>query len=187
MAVASPVMLGALPGIVYLFFQLAQASFVCSVAHGNWSCSCTAFFKCDVSPLFFDVSGCLQYYRCSSRELKRLDSITASPVFSQFSETIDGLQTIRSFGIEQREIQELLTRKNVNNRMYFASMMANQWIGQRLETLSACTIVAIGCLVVVGKHMNVSWLSGSASLASVAVMYRCVGVVGSLCVLKLWM
>ena len=39
----------------------------------------------------------LQYYRRTSRELKRLDSISRSPIFSSFSETLSGLATIRAF------------------------------------------------------------------------------------------
>ena len=41
-----------------------------------------------------------QMYRHSSREIKRMESITNSFVASQFSETVDGLATIRSFGCQ---------------------------------------------------------------------------------------
>ena len=37
------------------------------------------------------------FYRCSSRELQRLDSLSRAPVFSHFSDTLTGLVTIRSF------------------------------------------------------------------------------------------
>lgn len=36
-------------------------------------------------------------YRFSAREVKRLDSITKSPMFQFFSETVQGLETIRAF------------------------------------------------------------------------------------------
>lgn len=39
-----------------------------------------------------------RYYRHSSRELKRLCSLTLSPIISQFSETLSGLTTVRASG-----------------------------------------------------------------------------------------
>lgn len=39
-----------------------------------------------------------RFYRHSSRELKRLCSLTLSPVYSHFSETLSGLTTVRASG-----------------------------------------------------------------------------------------
>jgi len=38
----------------------------------------------------------MNYYRQVAREIKRLDSVSRSPVFAQFSETLGGLSTIRA-------------------------------------------------------------------------------------------
>lgn len=42
------------------------------------------------------------FYRHTSRELKRLSSLTLSPVYSHFSETLTGLGTIRASGSSAR-------------------------------------------------------------------------------------
>lgn len=42
------------------------------------------------------------FYRHTSRELKRLCSLTLSPVYSHFSETLTGLGTIRASGSSAR-------------------------------------------------------------------------------------
>ena len=43
-----------------------------------------------------------RFYRHSSRELKRLCSLTLSPVYSHFSETLAGLSTVRASGSAAR-------------------------------------------------------------------------------------
>ena len=53
------------------------------------------------------ASGLLtRCYLKTSRELKRLESICRSPVFSHFSETMDGLDTIRTRGMEEEFVAE---------------------------------------------------------------------------------
>lgn len=37
------------------------------------------------------------YYRSTSRELRRLDSVSRSPIYASFTETLDGSGTIRAF------------------------------------------------------------------------------------------
>jgi ATP-binding cassette subfamily C (CFTR/MRP) protein 10 len=45
-----------------------------------------------------------ELYRLTSRELKRLASVTLSPVYSHFNETLLGLPTIRSFRAVPRSV-----------------------------------------------------------------------------------
>lgn len=40
------------------------------------------------------------YYRSTSRELRRLDSVSRSPIYASFTETLDGASTIRAFKSE---------------------------------------------------------------------------------------
>jgi hypothetical protein len=39
----------------------------------------------------------MKYYLATSRELKRLDAVSKSPIFAWFSESLAGVSTIRSF------------------------------------------------------------------------------------------
>jgi ABC-type multidrug transport system fused ATPase/permease subunit len=57
-------------------------------------------------------------YLRSSVELKRLESVSRSPIFQHFGETLNGVSTIRAYGDEQRFIRENLRKINDNNRPF---------------------------------------------------------------------
>jgi len=62
----------------------------------------------------------------SSRQLRRLNSTTRSPVYSNFGETIQGLSSIRAYNVQQRFIDlsdRLLDR---NQSCYLADIVANR-------------------------------------------------------------
>jgi len=51
------------------------------------------------------VQQCVQkYYRHTSRELKRISSVTLSPIYAHFSETVTGIVTIRALRQLQRSV-----------------------------------------------------------------------------------
>ena len=62
-----------------------------------------------VVPLILLILYISKYYLKTSRELKRLESICRSPVFSHFSETLNGLDTIRTRG-RQRDFVDQFYR-----------------------------------------------------------------------------
>jgi len=51
---------------------------------------------------------CMQYYRYTSRELQRLDSISRSPIYTHFSETLNGIDSVRAFGATARFIRTFI-------------------------------------------------------------------------------
>ena len=62
-----------------------------------------------VVPLTIVVMYISKYYLKTSRDLKRLESICCSPVFSHISETLNGLDTIRTRG-RQRDFVDQFNR-----------------------------------------------------------------------------
>ena len=58
----------------------------------------TPQFLIVVVPLFTIYFLIQRYYIPSSRQLKRLYSISKSPIFSHFNETVSGAATIRAYG-----------------------------------------------------------------------------------------
>ena len=68
-----------------------------------------AWLAAVVVPIILLYVYIAQYFMRTSRELKRLECVCRSPVLTQISETLDGLDTIRSRG-RQQEFADLLYR-----------------------------------------------------------------------------
>ncbi len=60
------------------------------------------------------------FYRQSSRELRRLSSVARSPVYSGFSEAIDGAPTIRGFSAQAAFSQQNVAGLEVLQRANYA-------------------------------------------------------------------
>ncbi|KAI4297457.1 hypothetical protein L6164_037348 [Bauhinia variegata] len=80
------------------------------------------------------------YYQSTAREVKRLDSISRSPVYAQFGEALNGLSTIRAYKAYDRMAD--INGKSMDNNIRFTlvNMSGNRWLGIRLETLGGIMI-----------------------------------------------
>lgn len=63
----------------------------------------------------------------SSRQLKRLESVSRSPVYSHFSETLLGVSVIRAFEEQERFIRQSDLKVDENQKAYYPSIVANRW------------------------------------------------------------
>ena len=86
-------------------------------------------------------------YLATTREIKRLDALGLSPIYSHFNESLQGLQTIRAFRSEEpfMKINEELVDQS--NRAKWPLYSINRWLSVRLDIMSAF-IVLITALVV---------------------------------------
>ncbi|XP_073732038.1 ATP-binding cassette sub-family C member 10 [Misgurnus anguillicaudatus] len=94
------------------------------------------------------------YYRHSSRELKRLCSLTLSPVYSHFSETLSGLATVRASGHTARFEEENERRLEQNQRCLFNSNAAMQWLDIRLQMIGVTVVTGISVIAVIQHQMK---------------------------------
>ncbi|CAG2102735.1 unnamed protein product [Medioppia subpectinata] len=89
----------------------------------------------------------LLYIR-TSRQLKRIESTTRSPIYSHFSETVSGSTSIRAYGVSHQFIQECNRRVDKNHMCYYPSFTASQWLAIRLELLGNCIVFLMSIFVV---------------------------------------
>ncbi|XP_028265886.1 multidrug resistance-associated protein 7 isoform X1 [Parambassis ranga] len=94
------------------------------------------------------------FYRHTSRELKRLCSLTLSPVYSHFSETVTGLGTIRASGSSARFEEESARRLEQNQRCLFLSNAAMQWLDIRLQLIGVAVVTGLGVIAVVQHQFS---------------------------------
>ena len=80
------------------------------------------------------------YYLATSRELKRLDAVSRSPIFAWFSESLNGLSTIRAFSQQSVFIAANERRVDRNQICYLPSISVNRWLAVRLEFVGATII-----------------------------------------------
>ncbi|EFA83154.1 ABC transporter C family protein [Heterostelium album PN500] len=107
-----------------------------------------------IAALFYYIQ---RYYLNSSRELTRLESISRSPIYSHFGETLSGVSTIRAFGETTRFVEENERLLDENQKCYYINTSANRWLALRLEFLGACIVtctVLYAVLASIGHHIE---------------------------------
>ena len=97
----------------------------------------TPWFGVAIPPLGFIYFRVLNYFRRVSRETKRLDSISRSPVYAHFSETLGGLVTIRAYGQSSRFMGDFEERVDNNTKGYYNNKGAERWLSIRLEMIGS--------------------------------------------------
>lgn len=68
-----------------------------------------------------------RYYIASSRQIRRLDGASRSPVISHFSETLSGASTIRAYGHQERFIGQNKDAVNENLVCYYNNVISNRY------------------------------------------------------------
>ncbi|KAI0035413.1 ABC transporter [Vararia minispora EC-137] len=95
------------------------------------------------------------FYRASARELKRLDAILRSSLYSHFSESLSGLATIRAYGEQKRFAEDNKSRVDVENRAYWLTVTNQRWLGIRLDFFGILLTLAVAMLTV-GTRFSIS-------------------------------
>jgi ATP-binding cassette, subfamily C (CFTR/MRP), member 1 len=103
----------------------------------------TPTFLLAMMPIFAVYIAVTNYYRNVARELKRLDSISRSPIYAHFSETLGGLPVIRSYLRQKmyRRVNEVKLDDNI--AAYYAMKAVDRWLSVRLEVLGECVRHAV--------------------------------------------
>ena len=92
-----------------------------------------------------------QRYLVTSRELKRFEAVTRSPVYANFNAIITGLPTIRAYRVANFFRKQFLHLLTINCSWWFSWITCARWIGFRLDFIVAMLLTAAP-FIMVGIH-----------------------------------
>ncbi|XP_029941882.1 multidrug resistance-associated protein 4-like [Salarias fasciatus] len=102
-----------------------------------------------VVPLLFFFLYMRRFYLRTSRDVKRLESTTRSPVFSHLSSSLQGLWTIRAFGAQDRLKRAFDAHQDLHSEAWFLFLMTSRWFALRLDSICSIfiTFASFGCIL----------------------------------------
>uniref|UniRef100_A0A7N9CCA8 ATP-binding cassette sub-family C member 10 n=1 Tax=Macaca fascicularis TaxID=9541 RepID=A0A7N9CCA8_MACFA len=97
-----------------------------------------------------------RHYRASSRELRRLGSLTLSPLYTHLADTLAGLSVLRATGATYRFEEENQRLLELNQRCQFATSATMQWLDIRLQLMGAAVVSAIAGIALVQHQQGLA-------------------------------
>eukprot|EP00899_Mesostigma_viride_P029749 jgi/Mesvir1/995/Mv17535-RA.1 len=108
-----------------------------------------------IVPLFLVFLRLRMKFMSASRDTKRLEAVTRSPVLSFFSASLQGLTTIHAFGMQAQFHEAFMDRLNRNSRAFYSWSAIQRWLGFRCDCLVAATILAASLVAVIARdHLS---------------------------------
>nr|XP_046230695.1 multidrug resistance-associated protein 1-like isoform X2 [Scatophagus argus] len=92
------------------------------------------------------------FYVASSCQLRRLEAVSRSPIYSHFNETVQGASVIRAFSEQRRFVLQADSRIDNNQKAYFPRFVATRWLAVNLEFLGNLLVLAAAILSVRGRN-----------------------------------
>lgn len=138
----------ALPATVLMFL----GTFFVSLSTMIVIVSSTPIFAVVVVPLIFVYVFVQRFYVATSRQLKRLESVSRSPIYSHFSETITGSSVIRAYGRQSAFVRMSDSKVDDNQKSYYPGIVSNRWLGVRIEFIGNCIVLFAALFAVTGKE-----------------------------------
>jgi len=130
----------------------------------------TPQFLFGLVPIFFFYLHQQRFFTMTYRELKRLDSVTRSPIYALLGETLDGVLTIRAFDAQESLNSRMVRMLDIQQTAYHLTFATQCWLSIRLEFAGAM-IVTCACLVAVLEHSTRGGDEHFAGLAGLSISF----------------
>ena len=124
------------------FFDFIQSALFCLAAI-ILLCVSLPWLIILVPILYYFFLSLRSRYIKSSREIKRLEAISRSPIYADFSAALDGLSTLRAYKLEERITSSFYNQLDKNQRAWHGFLMVSRWLGFRLDFLCTALLVVM--------------------------------------------
>lgn len=128
---------------IILFLNMLSSLIVISTS--------TPIFMAALAPLAILYYLIQHFYLTTSRQLKRVESVTRSPIYSHFGESITGQNTIRAYRRQQQFSGTNLEKIDLNQKLLYSTMIANRWLEFRLEIIGSFIVLFAAFFAVLGR------------------------------------
>lgn len=128
---------------MWMFFSVVAVFIVISIT--------TPIFMSVGVPVIILYYFVQKFYVATSRQLKRLESVTRSPIYSHFSESISGQSVIRAYDEKKRFIVDSESKVDYNQAISYQTILANRWLGVRLEIVGSFVVLAASLFAVIAR------------------------------------
>nr|XP_036575809.1 ABC multidrug transporter [Colletotrichum truncatum]KAF6782442.1 ABC multidrug transporter [Colletotrichum truncatum] len=116
-----------------------------------------------VLPLYF----LQKFYLKTSRQMRHLDLESKSPLYTHFTETLNGVVTIRAFGWQREFVKEQLRLLDISQRPYYLLFCIQRWLAIMLDLFVA---VIATVLVAFAVKLTNTTSGGAIGLSMVSLM-----------------
>ncbi|CAK4233411.1 unnamed protein product, partial [Aphanomyces euteiches] len=142
---------------IWIKWTIIAVAIVCAVS--------SPFILIIYVPMLYLVYKVQAFFNASSGDLKRLESVSRTPVVNLISETNSGLSTIRAFDMTEQFAKRNREAIDHNQSYLMIYRIASRWLQMRLDWLSAVIIAGVAFIGVATKS------SISVTAAGLALTY----------------
>jgi ATP-binding cassette subfamily C (CFTR/MRP) protein 1 len=121
-----------------------------------------------IPPLIAVLYFLQAYYLRISRQIKSLDLDAKSPLYQQFTETLEGIATIRGLGMQEWLQRKFWTRLNESQKPYCLLLSLQRWLVIVMNIIVGATAVLLVTLACISRTSNAGNLG--VALTTVLVM-----------------
>lgn len=105
----------------------------------------------------------MAYYQATARSLRRLDAgRTRSPLYQHITHTLEGMHTIKAYGLTEKWLKDFHSRVDLNQRSKRMEIILMGWMNFRLESLGAILILGSSSFAVIARETIAPSIAGLA-------------------------